>query len=165
MNMPARSVGRRYDAEQRLVYLSKELCGMSSRRKRTVMTDDHKAALAIGRTVGAAVRKYLESLESSRPSRGRRVSPESMAKQLADIDDKLAGANALKRLHLIQERKTLEARLERTEDNAGPESFELEFVRVARDYSERKGISYSTWREAGVSPDVLKKAGIDRRTS
>ena len=29
-------------------------------------------------------------------------------------------------------------------------------------YGERKGISYATWREAGVSPAVLKQAGISR---
>src|SRR5512132_2769877 len=27
---------------------------------------------------------------------------------------------------------------------------------------ERKGISYAAWRELGVSPDVLRKAGIGR---
>jgi len=57
----------------------------------------------------------------------------------------------------------LEARLGRAEDRGGPETFESGFVGVARDYGERKGIAYSTWREAGVSADVLKKAGIGRR--
>ena len=36
------------------------------------------------------------------------------------------------------------------------------FVKAAKSYSERKGISYSTWREVGVSADVLKRAGISR---
>jgi DNA-binding phage protein len=36
------------------------------------------------------------------------------------------------------------------------------FVAAARGYGERKGISYQVWREAGVSAEVLKKAGIGR---
>jgi hypothetical protein len=33
---------------------------------------------------------------------------------------------------------------------------------VAKSYSAKKGISYGAWREFGVSPEVLKKAGISR---
>ena len=32
-----------------------------------------------------------------------------------------------------------------------------------RSYSERQGISYAAWREVGVPPAVLKRAGISRR--
>jgi len=35
-------------------------------------------------------------------------------------------------------------------------------VEVAKSYSSRKGISYAAWREVGVEPAVLKKAGISR---
>jgi hypothetical protein len=42
------------------------------------------------------------------------------------------------------------------------EALEAEFVQVAAEYSRRKGITYSAWREAGVEPRVLKAAGIDR---
>jgi hypothetical protein len=35
-------------------------------------------------------------------------------------------------------------------------------VKAARDYGQRKGISYAAWREAGVDAAVLKKAGIGR---
>ena len=37
-----------------------------------------------------------------------------------------------------------------------------DYVKVAKGYAERKGISYAAWRELGVSPDVLRKAGIGR---
>jgi hypothetical protein len=33
---------------------------------------------------------------------------------------------------------------------------------VAAEYGQRKGISYAAWRELGVSPAVLKRAGITR---
>ncbi len=53
-----------------------------SKRQRT-MSDEHKAALAEGREQGGVVRRYLEALESHRPKRGRKRTPESIAKRLA----------------------------------------------------------------------------------
>ena len=35
-------------------------------------------------------------------------------------------------------------------------------MKVARSYGERKGISYATWRTAGVTAAVLQKAGVAR---
>ncbi len=35
-------------------------------------------------------------------------------------------------------------------------------MKVAKSYGERKGITYATWRGAGVSPAVLRAAGIPR---
>ena len=39
------------------------------------------------------------------------------------------------------------------------------FIKVAQAYGKRKGISYSTWRSAGVSAHVLQAAGITRGRS
>ena len=36
------------------------------------------------------------------------------------------------------------------------------FVKSAKGYGERKGISYAAWREVGVSAATLKAAGISR---
>jgi hypothetical protein len=44
-------------------------------------------------------------------------------------------------------------------------ALEKGFVRVARIYGERKGISYSTWRAVGVSAAVLQQAKIPRTRS
>ena len=67
------------------------------------------------------------------------------------------------RLQLLQERRDLEAELEA---KAGPATdlviLEAEFVKVAKAYGERKGIVYATWREMGVSADVLGRAGVTR---
>lgn len=126
------------------------------------MSDEHKAALARGREEGRAVRRYLDALEQQRPRRGRRRTPESIEKRLAVIEERLAEADSLTRLHLIQEQADLEAELR----EAGPvddlTALERAFVKVARSYSERKGISYAAWRATGVSPQVLEKAGITR---
>src|SRR5947209_20418106 len=79
----------------------------STKRQRT-MSEEHKAALAEGREHGRVVRRYLEALESHRPRRGRKRTPESIAKRLAAIDERLANADPLSRLHLLQERTDLE---------------------------------------------------------
>src|SRR5438132_7166607 len=81
------------------------------KRTRSPMTDAHKAALAEGRDQGRAVRRYLEALESHRPKRGRKRTPESITKRLASIDQRLPSAEALTRLHLVQERMDLERQL------------------------------------------------------
>jgi hypothetical protein len=136
---------------------------MATTRKRSAMTAEHKEALAAGRASGLAVRRYLEALEQGKPRRGRKVSPDSIAKKLADVESELVSADALRRLHLIQERTELRARLE---DSSGSEvdrgALEAEFVKVAKEYGDRKSIDYATWREAGVPADVLQRAGIAR---
>jgi hypothetical protein len=129
--------------------------------KRT-MTDAHKAALAKGRDEGRAVRLYLEALESSKPRRGRRRTPESIKKRLAVLDTELMTATALNRLHLLQEQRDLEAELARDDEPVDLAGLEKGFIKAARAYGERKGIAYSSWRTAGVSPAVLAQAGIAR---
>ncbi|HLM64307.1 MAG TPA: hypothetical protein VK306_08430 [Acidimicrobiales bacterium] len=126
------------------------------------MSDDHKAALAEGRDQGRAVRRYLEALEANKPKRGRKRSPESMKKRLAAVEDEIASADPLKRLHLVQERLDLQSALEANESTVDIDQLENEFVDAASTYSERKGISYSAWRELGVPGSVLERAGISR---
>ncbi|HKH05499.1 MAG TPA: hypothetical protein VKA65_10080 [Acidimicrobiales bacterium] len=131
-------------------------------RKRTPMSVEHKAALAEGRDQGRAVRRYLEALEANKPKRGRKRSPDSMKKRLAAVEDEIAAADPLKRLHLVQERLDLQASLEASKATVDIEELEKEFVEAAATYSQRKGISYSAWRELGVPSSVLDRAGISR---
>ena len=126
------------------------------------MTDEHKAALAAGREEGRAVRRYLEALHAQRPRRGRKRTPESIKKRLAAIESELSTADALRSLQLRQERRNLNDALEVSNQKVDLADLERQFVKAARGYSARKGISYATWRESGVDAAVLKKAGIDR---
>src|ERR1700679_2323188 len=132
---------------------------MAAPKKRSAMTSAHKAALAAGRTQGLAVRRYLEALERNRPRRGRRPSQDSLRKQLDDIETKLKDVDPLKRLHLIQQRKLIEARLNESDGGEDLSQLEAGFIEAAAEYGARKGIDYSTWREAGVRADVLRRAG------
>jgi hypothetical protein len=133
-----------------------------SARKRTPMSKQHKAALAEGRDQGRAVRRYLEALEAHKPRRGRKRTPESMKKRLAVVESEIATADPLKRLHLAQERLDLQAALAASDSKVDLAKLEKDFVSSAAPYSERKGISYSAWRELGVPANVLEKAGITR---
>jgi hypothetical protein len=131
-------------------------------RKTTKMSAQHKAALAEGRAHGRAVRDYLEALELNRPRRGRKRTPDSVKKRLAAIESSLADATGVKRVQLLQERRDLGAELGGMDATVDLSSVEKAFVKAAKPYSESKGISYATWREAGVPADVLKRAGIGR---
>jgi hypothetical protein len=126
------------------------------------MSDEHKAALAEGRNQGRSVRQYLEALELHRPKRGRKRTKESMQKRLDRIEVELAEADQLKRLQLTQERLDLTAELEAVGTKVDLSALEEEFVKAAAAYSSRKGISYAAWRELGVEPAVLKRAGVGR---
>ena len=128
------------------------------------MTAAHKAALARGREEGRAVRRYLEAIELQRPRRGRKRTPDSIKRRLAVVNERLAGADALSRLHLLQERTDLEGELGRIGTNDNVVTLEKGFVKVAKAYGNRKGIGYNAWRAAGVSAAVLQRAGITRST-
>jgi hypothetical protein len=87
----------------------------------------------------------------------------SIKKRLATIEKELGSdVSSLARLHLIQERSDLESELDSDVDQLDIASLEKSFIKVARAYGERKGITYSTWRTAGVSPQVLSQAKIAR---
>ena len=127
------------------------------------MSAEHKAALAEGRTQGGAVRAYLEALEANRPKRGRKRTPDSINKRLATIDTELQISRQAPCASPPPRTSGSARRAGRSMDNTVDlAGVEKDFVAAAKDYGERKGISYATWREAGVSPAVLKQAGISR---
>lgn len=128
------------------------------------MSEEHKAALAVGRNESRAVRAYLEAVEANRPKRGRKRSTENMAARLAEIDGEIATADPLRRVNLIQEKIDLEAALGAKEETVDLAALEADFVASLKGYSERKGISYSAWRQLGIAPGLLSKAGISRNS-
>jgi hypothetical protein len=129
---------------------------------RKPMSTGHKAALARGRAESASVRHYLEALETSKPKRGRKRTPASIDKRLAAIEIQLSTADALTKLHLLQEQKDLNDERSRVAQVKDLSALEKQFTKVAQAYGERKGITYSTWRAAGVSATTLQAAGISR---
>ena len=128
------------------------------------MSDEHKAAIAAGRIEAGAVRDYLKALEANKPKRGRQVSPEALAARRADIDNQLAAGDVkpIKRLELMQDRRDIDKQLADLQAELDMAAVEAGFVTHAAAYGTRKGIQYATWREAGVPPELLARAGITR---
>ncbi len=135
---------------------------MATKRGPKEMTPEHKAALERGRAEGRVVREYLEALRDSKPKRGRKRTPDSINKRLTAIEGELAEASAIDELQLVQERRDLTAELSAMGSTVDIAALEESFVGVAKAYGERKGISYASWREVGVSASTLSNAGITR---
>ena len=138
---------------------------MAQQRKKRTVSDNQKAAMQEGRVQGRAVSAYLEALQAYKPKRGRKRTAESIAKRLADIDRQLASASAVKQLSLIQERLNLLSEQDSMTTAPDLTGLEDDFVATAKTYGERKRITYAAWRELGVTPAVLKRAGIGRAAS
>ncbi len=130
-------------------------------QKRT-MSAEHKAKLAQGRHESRVVSKYLEAIGAGKGKRGRKRTPESINMQIAKIDRELTDAPAIRRLELTQKRADLESERDRLSARVDLAGVEKDFVKVAKNYAKRTGISYSAFRSVGVSADVLKRAGISR---
>lgn len=127
------------------------------------MSKAHKTALAEGRTASRSVRAYLDALETTKPKRGRKLDPESVRKRVATIDEQLKSAGGFEKLNLLADKEGLQGKLA----GSGDVAIDLTvlrkgFIKNAKTYGERKGISYSTWRAAGVPAEDLKAAGIGR---
>lgn len=123
------------------------------------MTEEHKAALAQGRKESRAIKTYLEALEARKP--GRPVSKESLSKRKEKVNQKLEETdNPLESVELIQSKLDIEKALSDLENAVDLETLEAGFIENAKSYSERKGVSYTAWREFGVPAKVLREAGI-----
>lgn len=127
------------------------------------MSDEHKAAIAAGRVETAAVRRYLEALDSARQRSGRNQSTEALQAKRARLDSELVDAKPLRRLQLLQDRRNVDVAL--AEAAAAPSSTDVEagFVEHAASYAARHGVEYATWREFGVPAQMLRQAGIPLR--
>lgn len=137
---------------------------MSPKKKTATrtMTPEHKEAIKTGRAQNRAVSDYLDALEATKGKPGRRRTPQSIDTRLAKIDEQLETADAISRLNLMQEQEDLRAEREQLVQTVDLSVVEAAFVENAKAYSERKNISYAVWRKAGVTPAVLKQAGISR---
>ena len=78
---------------------------------KSTMSVAHKKALANGRNEGRIIREYLEIVEATKPRRGRRRTPESIAKRLSVITHELKTADPVTKVRLIQERLNLKTEL------------------------------------------------------
>ena len=111
-----------------------------------------------------AVRDYLDALSANTRKRGRKRTADSAKGRISAIEDAMMDASASKRLGLVQERLDLEAELDAMTQASKVDmgNLEVSFIKAAAAYGGRRGISYTAWREVGVSAATLKSAGIPR---
>jgi ribosomal protein L17 len=132
------------------------------------MTKAHKEAIAAGRSDASAVRHYLEALSQRSNGNGngtRRRSKAQLCAELATVTRKLGSeADVLERVVLLQRQVDLEKAISATGSAPAQDmaALEKDFKKAARRFSERRGISYSAWRMAGVPAAVLTAAKIPR---
>jgi hypothetical protein len=134
----------------------------SKRRGPAKITAAHKEALALGREQSRHVGAYLDALAANKPKRGRKRTSETIRKQLADVESRLPAATGLKRLELAQAKIDLRRELETVGEKVDLSHLRKNFLKQAKSYGERKGLSYQAWREAGVPVQDLRDAGITR---
>ena len=127
------------------------------------MSDTHKEALAEGRNHARIVGRYLDALEANKPKRGRKRTPDSVKKRLGRGRDRAEGRG---RSHPPEPAAGAPRPRSRARDHAGRHA-RLSGSKGIREGREgvlgQEAISYGAWREFGVPPEVLKKAGITRR--
>ena len=126
------------------------------------MTEEHKAALAQGRRESKAIKGYLEAISVPK-RRGRPITPEILEARIGRLDEQVrTERDPLSRVDLIQARLDAQAALEQMTATIDMDILEPGFIEHVASYSERKGISWAAWREAGVPASVLAAAGVKR---
>ncbi len=128
----------------------------------TVISAAHKEKMAAGRRETRAVDSYLKHLEEFGPPVRREMDRRRVESEMEAVSRELESAVGIPRLDLLQRREDLARQLADLSGSDVADELEQAFVAVAASYSERKGISYSTWREFGVPKAVLDEAGVVR---
>jgi hypothetical protein len=111
------------------------------------------------RAESAAVRRYLEALQSPPKLRSGWRNPDQRLGELNEFLER-KGIDPLARLSAVQERMDLSAYMDGSGVGSDFDQIKTDFVAAAASYAQRKGISYAAWRACGVPAAVLREAGI-----
>jgi hypothetical protein len=127
------------------------------------LSASHKRALSEGRRMSATVDRYLAAVTTPK-RRGRKVPQAVLVERLAAAQVRAKTATGVERVLVAQEVRDLSARIAGLTSAGDTDLKESEhaFVRIAKDFGERRGIGYGAWRDAGVPAAVLKRAGVAR---
>lgn len=147
----------------KIFWTSSVLGHMKGVMSRRTLTAAEKTKMARGRKQANTVDRYLKQLErlKTHDKRQASLSPEELEIEAEGLAIALETAEGVQRLQLLQRREDLQ-RLALEAVPQEDEALVEAFIEVAAVYGERKGISYSTWREVGVPAEVLRRAGIKR---
>lgn len=107
------------------------------------------------------ITNYLTALRAQKPTVSREVLLGRIAKAekaLIKAEEKGLWLKAMDAMERLSKHQATLAELDR---QGSIEDLESRFVEIAKDYSDRKGLSYETWRYMQVPAKVLKEAGIE----
>lgn len=117
-------------------------------------TEEWKQASRAGHAQAKAINEYLAMLDVPQT----RLPSEKL---LHKLQGEMQSEKGVKKILAIQRFNDARMRLLlATSGGPGREEIELAFIEHVKPYSEKKGITYGTWREAGVPARVLKAAGL-----
>ena len=127
------------------------------------MSAAHKQALSEGRAMSSTVDRYLAELHTPK-RRGRKVSRATLVQRLASARTRAKSSTGIERVLAAQAIRDLEEKIAAfdADGTRDRKSLEAAFGSIATKFSDRRGIGYGAWRDAGVAPEVLKRAGIAR---
>jgi hypothetical protein len=127
------------------------------------LSASHKRALAEGRTMSAAVDRYLAAVNTPK-RRGRKVSHDALVERLGAAQARAKSATGVERVLAAQEVRDISSRISAMQSAGATDLKALEnaFVRIAKAFGEKRGIGYGAWRDAAVPAVVLKRAGVAR---
>src|SRR4051812_15167006 len=127
------------------------------------MTASHKKALARGRELSATVDRYLQAINTPK-RRGRKVSLATLQKRLKAAQETARSGSGVAKVLAAQDVRDLKAKIAESTapGTVDVKTLEANFVKIAKQFSTQRSITYGAWRDAGVSAAVLQKAGIAR---
>jgi hypothetical protein len=137
--------------------------GPAKPRAQRTMSPAHKKALAEGRSMSLTVDRYLAVVNTPK-RRGRKVSKATLEQRLVSARGRSKTATGIDKVLAAQEIRDLEVKIARLNTASGTDLKDLEvaFVKIAKKFGENRGIGYGAWRDAGVSAQVLRRAGVAR---
>jgi len=113
------------------------------------MTDEAKENMAMGMKAMRAVDAYLTAIDGKKP--GRKIDRAALELKARNEKNLAHKAIFISQIHDAIRREEWALKEQELEDA---------FLKYAPWFSEHHGIQYAVWREMGVSPAVLAKAGI-----
>ena len=126
------------------------------------MSVSHKKALAEGRSNSTTVDRYLYALNI--PKKRPEGHHGDAQRRLADARTRMQTAVGVEKVLAAQEIRDIQAKLTQAKSTAKVDikGLEAAFIRIAKTFGERRAIGYGAWRDAGVPPEVLRRAGVAR---
>lgn len=109
------------------------------------------------------VDQYLAAVNMPQ-RRGRKVSKATLEQRLVHARERSKTASGIDKVFAAQDIRDLGAKIAQLNAASGADlkSLETAFVKIAKKFGENRGIGYGAWRDAGVSAQVLRRAGVAR---